>query len=300
MFNKILIPLDGSELSEVALPYAEALAGRLGSEIVLLFVNEATEDRYQHMHESYLEKMTEITKYGAETHLDKTGKKVIRVKPDILFGNPAEQIVNYVEKSNIDLVVMSTHGRSGISLWALGSVAGKVVRAANCPVALIRANVPLSEVRKRGIFDKVLVPLDGSIEGEQSIPYVNELATSLKTEVILFQVLSRGYPTAGYGLVSYSEHQLESDRVIAQAYLDKIDSQMKQQRVNVRSEIRFGNTAEEIIKFADELSVDMVAMSTHGRSGISRWALGSIAEKVLHEGNSPLLLVRTHQTSVLS
>lgn len=297
MYKKILVPLDGSELSEAALPFTEKLAGSLGSELVLLYVCESSDDKHHRMGESYLEKMIQILKNGVEKHLEKPGTQTIHIKSEILFGDPAEQIVDYAVKSDIDLVVMSTHGQSGIKRWTLGSVSEKVVRVINCPVALIRVHIPLKDIRKREIFNRVLVPLDGSIEAEQAVFCISEIAAKLKMEVILFQVLARGYPVVstagggGYGLVMYSEQQIESDKVFTQNYLDRIGAQLKLQGVIVKTEIRFGNAAEEIIKYAEELSVDLVAMSTHGRSGIRRWVLGSVAEKVLHEGSSRLLVV---------
>jgi nucleotide-binding universal stress UspA family protein len=297
VYKKILVPLDGSELSEAALPFTEKLAGILGSELVLLYVCESSEDKYRRIGESYLEKLIQILKNGAEKHLEKPGTQTLHIKSRILFGSPAEQIVDYAVKSDIDLVVMSTHGQSGIKRWTLGSVSEKVVRAINCPIALIRAHIPLKDIRKRELFNRVLVPLDGSMEAEQAVFCISEIAAKLKMEVILFQVLVRGYPVVstsgggGYGLVMYSEQQIESDKVFTQNYLDKIGAQLKPQGVIVKTEIRFGNAAEEIIKYAEELSIDLVAMSTHGRSGIRRWVLGSVAEKVLYEGSSPLLLV---------
>ena len=91
-----------------------------------------------------------------------------------------------------------------------------------------------------------------------------------------------------------------ADRAAAEDYLGGIADRLKQKGINARSEVRFGNSAEEIILFADELSADTVAMSTHGRSGIARWAMGSVADRVLRRGNTPLLLVRPHKKDVES
>jgi len=212
----------------------------------------------------------------------------------MLVGNPAEEIVEYASKENIGLIVMATHGRSGISRWALGSVADKVVRATERPVGLIRAESTLPDVREKGILNKVLVPLDGSKEGEAVISYVEDLASRLKAEVILLKVLSisPGIMDEGYGYLSYTEKQMESDRAYARTYFEKVGSRLKQKGIMVTSEVKFGMAAEEIIKLADKMNVDVVAMSTHGRSGVRRWVFGSVADKVLREGDTPLLLVR--------
>jgi nucleotide-binding universal stress UspA family protein len=238
--------------------------------------------------------------YNADRCAEKPGSKIIKVDSAILVGDPAKGIVDYADKENVGLIVMATHGRSGISRWTLGSVASKVVRATDRPVALIRAKVPQPDVREKGVLNKALVPLDGSREGEAIIPYIEELASKLKAEVVLLQVLSTSYQAItadGYGYVTYSEQQIESDKAFARDYLAKVGAQLKERGVAVKSEVRLGMAAEEIIRLADEMSADMVAMSTHGRSGIRRWVFGSVADRVLHEGNTPLLLVRPSHLS---
>jgi nucleotide-binding universal stress UspA family protein len=300
MYEKILVPLDGSELAEVALPYAEELAGRLGSEMILITVllpgtGSDEGSWYPHLHDVYLQRMVDIVRQDVQKVPRKSTVKETKVEPVVLVGHPAEEIVDYASKERIDLIVMSTHGRSGIRRWTLGSVADKVARAAKQPVLLIRAKDAHVDTHKKRVLTKALVPLDGSKEGESAIPYIADLAAKLKTEVILFQVLALGYETitaSGYESVIYPEQQMESDRALARDYLAKVGVWLEGRGVAVESEVRFGNAAEEIIKFADEMHVDVVAMSTRGRSGIERWVFGSIAERLLYQGNTPLLLVR--------
>lgn len=295
MYEKILVSLDCSALAEVALPYAEELAGRLGSEVDLVYVSELAEDPNQRVHQFYLEKRAETTKESARRYIEKGRRRVIKVKSTILVGNPAEKIVEYADEKDIGLIVMATHGQSGIRRWALGSVADKVVRATTRPVALIRAKGARPDVREKGILNKALVPLDGSREGEAAVPYIAELASKLKAEVVLFQVLPPGYYTTtaeGYNYIIYPENLMASDKAHAKDYLEKVGARLKRKGVTVKSEVRFGNAAEEIIRLADEINADLVAMSTHGRSGVGRWVFGSVADRVLHEGNTPLLLVR--------
>ena len=169
---------------------------------------------------------------------------------------------------------MSTHGQSGIRRWTIGSIANKVVRATKRPVALVRAEGTRPEVPQKGMLRKALLPLDGSKESEVAIPYVAELASRLGISVVLLQVLAIGY------------------KALAEDYLEKIGAQLKQKGVTVESRVMYGEAATEIINLAAEIHADVVAMSTHGRSGIGRWVLGSVAERVLYEGNTPLLLVR--------
>lgn len=302
MYEKILVPLDGSQLAEVALPYAEELAGKLGSEITLLHVNVFPAYPDPHMSQLYLERVVETTKKGAQKWAKKPAGRATVVKSVMLTGNPAEQIVEYADKEGIGLIVIATHGQSGIKRWAMGSVADRVVRAATKPVALIRAKGARADVRETGVLNKALVPLDGSKEGEAVIPYIEELASRLNVKVILLQVLATGYQTPNvqgyYDYVVFSERQMESSKTYIRDYLNKVGAPLKQKGITVDIEVRTTidiksvNAAEEIINFADKTQVDMVAMSTHGRSGVGRWVLGSVADRVLHEGNTPLLLVR--------
>jgi len=277
MYEKILVPLDGSELAEVALPYAEELATRLKTEVIL-----------------FQEEM-EPLKASAQDYLEKVASglegKGITTRSEVRVGTAADEIIKLADETGTGLVTMATHGRSGISRWALGSVADKVARSVKQPVALIRATGARPDVRKKDILDKALVPLDGSKESETVIPYIEELASKLEVEVTLLHILTPDY-------YIYSKAQLEkmlSLVVSAKDYIERVAAQLKQKGITVKaefSEVIQGTEADEILKVADEIQADVVAMATHGRSGISRWAFGSVADRVLHEGNTPLLLVR--------
>jgi nucleotide-binding universal stress UspA family protein len=277
MYERIMVPLDGSRLAEVVLPYTEELAAKLGSEIILLSVAESMESEEYHRHQISIERVVEATRQHAERYLDKSQARPIVIRPVVVVGHPAEQIVGYAEKQDIDLIIMSTHGRSGIGLWALGSMANKVVRAIERPVVLIRTRGARPDVREKDIWDRMLVSLDGSTESEAVLPYVTELAARLKAEITLLRALPVHF------------HHLYAD---AEGYLQQVAGDIEARGVTVRIEIRVGGAAEEIVRMADQSQADVVAMSTHGRSGLTRWALGSVAEKVLHAGNTPLLLVR--------
>ncbi len=297
MYKEILVPLDGSELAEVALPYAEQLAGRLGSAVTLVHVCESSDEKYSHMHQLYIEKMVEEVKSHAEKQLDKDKAKAVKVKSAVLTGHPAEQIVDYADSKNIGLIIMATHGWSGIRRWVLGNVAAKVARATKRPVVLIRAKGAKPDVRKKSILNKVLVPLDGSEESEAVLPYIEQLAPRLDSEVILLQVVAPGYfaySVPGETVQMYhTAEELETLTTEAANYLEKTADKLKEKGINAGYEVGVGAAADEIINLADKMRTDIVAMSTHGRSGISRWAFGSTADKVLHAGNTPVMLVRS-------
>lgn len=296
MYERILVPLDGSELAEAALPYAEELAGRLGSKVTLLYVSEPTEDRYGHMQRFYLEKMVENTRRGAERKSIRPVAKEIEVDSTILVGDPAEEIVDHADREKIGLIVMSTHGRTGIRRWAIGSTAYKVVKAASQPVAIIRAKGARPDMRERDLLDKALVPLDGSERSEAVLPYIGELASRLKMEVTFLQALTPDYLVTSVSQV----RQLESLRESAQDYIENTAAQFRKKGIAAKAEYREVKleAAGEIMKLGDEIQADIVAMSTRGRSEFEsrpgEWvsSLGSIAEKMVHAGNRPLLLVK--------
>ena len=296
MYEKILIPLDGSELSELALPYVEELAGRLGSNVTVLAVTDSAEVQDYNKQQIYIQQRIEAVRSGIERYAGKQKVAEIELQSAILVGHPAEEIVDYADKEDIDLIVMATHGRSGISRWALGSVADKVVRATKRPVALIRAKGAHANFRDRGILKSILIPLDGSKESEAVIPYIEEIAARLNVEVVLFLVVAKAYHAEAVGdgvaQLPYSEEEMEPLVASAESYIQKRCALLESRGIVTRSAVKVGNAAEEIIKLADEIRSDMVAMSTHGRSGISRWTLGSVANKVLHGGNTPVLLVK--------
>ena len=295
MYEKILVPLDGSELAEVSLPYAEELAGRLGSEITLIYVRRSAEDPYDHMHRFYIKKTAEVTKQGTERYLEKPVGKAIKVESRILVGHAAEEIVDYADKADIGLIVMATHGRSGIRRWALGNVAEKVVGATGRPMLLIRAKDARPDVREKGTLNKVLVPLDGSKESEAVIPYVEELSSKFEAQVILLHIF---VPS----VVAHDNVQAErvvSLRASGKDYIEKVAAQLKQRGIAAKAEFReglAGAVAKEIFSFADEVYADVVAMSTHGHSGIGLRVFGSTTASVLERGNTPILLVRPRQT----
>jgi nucleotide-binding universal stress UspA family protein len=300
MYKKILVPLDGSELAEVALPYAEEIALKINSEVKLLQVvpqsygvYKADGEIYEHV--SYIEKEMRILTIKAKDYLDKVAKKLlgkgINAVTAVRTGFAASEVSGLAKETNTDIIIMSTHGRTGISRWAMGSVANKIVRSSERPVILIRAKDTHAEVRQKDILDKILVPLDGSKESEAVIPYVEKLATEFTIEVTLLHMLAPDpyiYSAKQFNLI-------ESHKISAKNYIKSVALKLEQKGIVTKAmfrEVTTGYEADEIIKLADKIQADLVAMTTHGRSGINHWILGGVADRVLHGGNTPLLLLR--------
>ncbi|MFH0914276.1 MAG: universal stress protein [Chloroflexota bacterium] len=277
MYDRIVVPLDGSRLAEVALPYAEELASKVGCELILLTVLESGEACEYEKYYMYVQKVAKLTKRHAEKYLENGGCKATEVGTATRTGNPAEAIIEYTSQGGFPLIIMASHGRSGVSRWAVGSVADKVVRGTKWqPVMLIRAKESRSDIREKRILKKALVPLDGSVRSRAIIPYIKEIASKLQMELTLLQVVP---PT----------NHTHTD---AEAYLQMECHTLEDEGITARYEVGVGAAADKIIDLANELAFDLVAMSTHGKTGAIPWSLGGVAQKVFLGGNTPLLLVR--------
>lgn len=289
MLKKILVPLDGSALAESALPYARQIAAKTGSQIVLLHVSSSAENPGDRTGHPYMDKFV-------ESHVPPGGTQTLTVH---LTGHAAERIIEYAGTAGIDLIVMTTHGESGARRWALGSVADKVVRASNHPVFLVRSGKSASAASAPPQLKKVLIPLDGSPAAESIIPFVEALASSIGFEVVLFQALGTGFPSVVALGYEHSQHsvqplpEVEKEKAAAEEYLRQTAEKMKTKGIKTEVHIEIGDAADLILSQVARISADLVAMATHGRSGAARWVLGSVADKVLHEGTTPLLLVRS-------
>jgi nucleotide-binding universal stress UspA family protein len=306
LYRRILVPLDGSELAEIALPYAQEMAIHLGSEVILINVRAPAENPNKPEHRVYISKMVAATEQNIKKSPALPPGEKVKVESAIigstgLLIHPAEEIVDYAEKENISLIVMATHGRTGIRRWTLGSTANKVARASKCPVLLIRANTAVPESVH---LDKILVPLDGSKPSEVVLPYIENLAAKLKTKVSLLNVIEHAYHIYPYAevpgyygstgiiQVPYTEEEVKPLKEMAEKYVKSVSDKLITGGIETSYEVRVGSAGEEIIKAEEEMHPDMVAMSTYGHSGFGRWDHGSVADKVLHAGNTPLLLVR--------
>jgi nucleotide-binding universal stress UspA family protein len=150
------------------------------------------------------------------------------------------------------------------------------------------------------MYERILVPLDGSKLGEAALPFIEELVARLsappKVEVTLLQVVSSlsHFVVAGEAgvQVPYTEQEMVAIKKKAMEYLNKFAQGLRDKGATVKVEVGTGDPADEINKIANEINADLVAMSTHGRSGLSRWAFGSVADKVLRGGTKPVLMVR--------
>ncbi len=312
---RIVVLLDGSKLAEGVLPHVMALLHRREQRVYLLSVaspgmggvlNFPTDSSREDVHSEERRRLeAELVAY-LQSAAEQLQPAVDDIQISVRFGRPAEEILRFVKEVQADLVVMSTHGRSGITQWVFGSVADRVLRHATCPVLLIRAGY----VQQRSTYRRVLIPLDGSELAEQVLPYVKALATTphaLTDErdvqedanIFLISVLTAGLGDRTMALLtSYppglqlTTTALDQAEVQLMAYLRSVAAFFRERGVAAQIEIRRGLPADEILDYADEIDADLISMTTHGFSGVSRWVYGNVAGKVLQEAKCPVLLVR--------
>jgi len=286
MWKKILVPLDGSNLAELALPYAEELANAFKSEIILLNVSDPADAHHRHMHELYVKEMA-----------DRIKERIRKVSPVVVSGKSADEIISYAEKNDVGLIIITSHGRSGMMSWATGSIASKLLQATSVPMLLVRAVKTRRKVQRPVLLNRILLPLDGSEAGEAAVAYIGELMSRLESEVILFGAVSSGQhirSVGGLDYIHYPPEQMEIFKKEAQEYLDGVYRRLKRRKGTVKVTIKAGadDVGQEIIKFAEKEMVNLIAISSHGHSGIEKWVFGSIANKVVQGSKAPVLLVK--------
>jgi nucleotide-binding universal stress UspA family protein len=294
VFERILVPLDGSEIAETALPYSEELAGRLDSEVVLYHVHGPEQQQQERTHQIYLDKLAETVRRNVGK--GQTQGTAIKVTTKVEVGEATENICNFVRGNKVNLIIMTAVSASGLKIGKmLGSVTDHVCRTVPIPVMLIRPQNVRPTDAKRRLINHILITLDGSELSKLALPVGDILASKLKVSATLFQMANMT-PFYGDGTrdYPYTEHTKfdEDEKKRVNDELVKIETELRQRGLNVTHLVTNGfDAANEILDVSKRIGVDLVVMSTHGRSGLDRWILGSVAEKVLRHGETPLLLV---------
>lgn len=275
IFSRILVPLDGSARAERVLSQAARLLRREESELILARavytppslarIDTAILDvEHQREAHDYLRKVVE-----------RLSVQGIRARAEVVEGPAAEAILDAVRRENASLVVLSTHGRGGLSRWIMGSVAERVIRESEVPALLLRSFRPDARGDSVPAGDgqvpirRILVPLDGSELGRAALPAAHGFAKLSDAEILLLHV--------GHGEAANLEGFAEDLR-----------------RTGIRASIRRveGDPAGRILEEAEAENVDLIALATHGRSGFARWRIGGVVERVLRSSTVPLLVVR--------
>jgi nucleotide-binding universal stress UspA family protein len=283
MIKSVLVPLDGSDLAEQALGYALPIAKRHNADLHLVFVirkdADASEDDDAR---EYLATITQQVGYEAKSHVQ--------------FGTPADEIIETGDALEDPLIVMTTHGRTGIGRWIYGSVADKVVHASSAPVLLLRSGAG----RLTGeSIQRIMAPVDGSAYSEAALNFAKSMSTIFDAELHVVRVAETAslYSSLGYETYAPGAGQPMSDVVEymvneTHKYISSVTRELREQGYNVQGAVLEGFAGEELIGYERKIEPQLVVMATRGRSGFDRFIFGSVAERILKSGQTPVLMVK--------
>jgi len=315
--TQILVPLDGSPQAETILPQALALAQATGSALLLTQVVPAlvTAGTTHWMVVPYLSEgeYQQEEKAAARRYLTPLAQRLDApdrpVHAVVLDGDPAATIVAYATAhSQVSLIAMTTHGRTGLGRWILGSVAEAVLHAASVPLLLAR--LPAHETALAtahettpplpATYRTILVPLDGSVFAEQALDQAYAVAAATGAKLVLVVVVANP-PT--WSLVDgaiparmIQAQQEETARLTA--YLTRTTQRLAALGLPVDSRLCQGYPAETILRTSEEIDADLIIMATHGRTGFQQVRLGSVALKVVQGAIRPIYLLRANATAI--
>jgi nucleotide-binding universal stress UspA family protein len=275
MFERILVPLDGSALAEAILPHVALMAQRGRTRVLLLRTYAAGAGAGGEYAADTLEHKEEAEKYIERMTLRVEGEG-LDVRGLARLGDAATTVLDTAKEENASLIAMTTHGRAGLHRWIFGSVAEKVLRASRVPVHLVRSfRTACISLPEGPPFRNILLPVDGSALSRAAVPSLAAFARRFGSQIVVLHVADSGV-----------------DRETAGEVLQPVTAALGAEGVEGIVAVRWGDAAAEILDACRDYSIDLLAMTTHGRSGPSRWAFGSVTEKVLRASSVPMLVVR--------
>jgi len=307
MFRTILVPLDGSPLAEWAVPAAVGIARRHAAQLQLLTVHvlrPAVSAIDGLTFSDGSEAWRSAAEDSSQTYLAEVARRVEGLHPVTIksavraeFENAARQLVQYAHDSDIDLIVMATHGHGPLMRFWLGSVADTVVRHSRIPTLLIRPHSDAeADLKSETRFRNILIPLDGSDAAETIIDHAIAVGGH-DAEYTLFQAfpLLPVFSTE-YAAVSAADAEvMHAQQEAAEATLETLAERIRLRDVRFQVHIATASkntSAEAILDYAERNHSDLIALTTHGRGGAIRLMLGSVADKVTRGAEVPVLLCR--------
>jgi nucleotide-binding universal stress UspA family protein len=293
MISKILVPLDGSQTAEAVLPLVTHLAKAEDAEVHLMTVITpvAIWDAAASMIKWDAEEKAARDYIRAKTQeLRKSG---LRAHSTVAFGQAAYAIYDAAKDKSVDFIAMTTHGRSGVTRFVMGSVADKLLQTA-APLLVVRPSDDKQPAHPTpAAIAKILVPLDGSELALSAIPYAEKMARIFNAPLILCQVVTTDWVAySGMETPTLWQDVFEDLKTSAKANTDKTADASRARGFNVDCFVGIGGPVDEIQRIAEEQGAGMIVMSTHGRSGPGRWVMGSVADALVRRTHLPCLLVR--------
>ena len=300
MFKMILVPFDGTDVSEGILPYVSQLAKKAGTPLVLHTVIDLHSMMVAETGAMYLDRIEAGIRDHALGQLnqiaDRLREESIEARVEVTLGRPADEILRLASETGCDLIAMSTHGRNAIGRGILGSVTDKVVHSADVPVLTVSPETAQSCQAQDGVaLERVILPLDGSPLAEQAIPYVVTLAQELSLQVELVQVVPTGHPAYAYPEFITNLPDLTEDLERgASENLGSVAQRLEGKGLTVQTHVLRGAAAPTLVEFVQQTPQSIITMTTRGRSGLTRWVLGSVTEALVRASGGPVLIIPSH------
>lgn len=300
MIKRVLIPLDGSELAEKVVPHLVRLVAAERTEILLISALSRAIPAFADLAIPALDEVITLAGSEIEDSVSRVEGQLrqlgFSVSRQYLLGLPSDCILQMAEEEHIDLIAMSTHGRTGVGRALLGSVADQVVRHTQKPVLLTSSK---TVSRTEPSLQTVLVPLDGTRFAESALPFAQRFAQEQGATLLLLRVIeppNLSEPELMSGSSQSLEVIQESLVKIATSYLERIRRRLQLAGVNATQQVEMGQPAFAITQTANSENVDLIVMSTHGRTGIERLVYGSVASQVIHDATCPILFLHGQET----
>ncbi len=302
MFETILVPLDGSQLADCVLPHVVAIAHSFDSKITLLRMLEKKQAGASAQLFDLLN--WQINKTKAALYLEKTKAQFqelsLQARTVVMEGLVAEGITEYAQNQGMKLIVLSSHGRNGLTQWGISSITQKIILSAQTSLLIVRAHQYgdySGELSATPLYQRILVPLDGSQRAENVLPIITQLAQFHKSQIHLAQVvqtpeMARQMPPARED-IDLSNQIIARNREEAERYLEQVKSRSVLEGIVVQTHlITSDNAAVALHQLAEQERIELVALSAHGYSGNRQWPYGSMVNNFILYGKVSLLIVQ--------
>lgn len=307
MFQRILVPLDGSPRAERALPVAAQIARATGGSLLLVQVIRLPLDYSGGLApaplltDQFIESETSATRDYLTALAASPLLCGIVTRTHVSFGLPAQYLIAVAETQGIDLIVLCSHGRTGFTRWALGSVAHSLVHQSTIPLLVLRQPDDAALVKTRYPL-RVLIPLDGSALSEAAlIPaahLVAALAASAQGTLHLTQVIKT---TTQESVAREYDEALQHTRAYLKSVAERVQPTLNDLHLaltfSIESDADVASTLVNLAEQEGAVGCDLIAMSTHGRGGLKHWVMGSVTERILNTTRLPMLIVRPPKTA---
>jgi nucleotide-binding universal stress UspA family protein len=308
MYRNLLVPLDGSAFAEHALPLALALARRSAASLSVASVAPSLTTVYAEGVTAGAAELESHLLDARRAYLDRVVQRLFPVLPEavsstLLTGEVADSLCSFVTSSGVDLVVMATHGRGPMGRFWLGSVADEMLRRLTVPLLLVRPRDEPSDLQREPEISRILVPLDGSPLAEGVLEPAFAIGGLYPAEFTLLRVVSpvvglvqaAGHPSSigDATLLEQVTELHEQEQREAEAYLEKTASGLRERGLRLRTRVVVDEPpAAAILKEAQAMGANLIALATHGRRGLARLFLGSVSDKVVRAATVPVLVQR--------